>query len=125
MGSLKFCIMINTQSLKRAIVISEKLESLQAELNALLGSGFSSSTSSQGAKSRRGGRRKLSAEAREKIAAAQRRRWAKAKGGKAEPKPEKPAKKKRKMSAEGLARIKAAQKARWDKVRAAKAGKKA
>ena len=56
----------------------------------------------------------MSASARAKIAAAQRARWAKAKGA------AKPAKKKRTMSAAGRAKIAAAQKARWAKIKAAK-----
>lgn len=73
------------------------------------------------------GPKMMSAEARAKIAAAQKARWAKVNAAKAKPaaKPvvadkvaAKPAKKK--ISAEGIARIKAAQKARWAKIKAAK-----
>jgi histone H1/5 len=78
------------------------------------------------------GPKTMSAEARAKIAAAQKARWAKVNAAKAKPtvKPVvadkvavktaavKPAKKK--ISAEGIARIKAAQKARWAKIKAAK-----
>jgi hypothetical protein len=56
-------------------------------------------------------KRKLSAAARERIAAAQRARWAKVKGTKASPK-------KRAMSQAARKRIAAAQRARWAKVRA-------
>jgi hypothetical protein len=56
-------------------------------------------------------KRKLSAAARERIAAAQRARWAKTKGAKASP----PA---RKMSQAARNRIAAAQRARWAKARA-------
>ncbi len=64
-------------------------------------------------------RRKMSAAAREKIAEAQRRRWAAAKG---EAAPETPAapKPKRKISAAGKAAIAAATKKRWAAYRAAK-----
>ncbi len=62
-------------------------------------------------------KRKMSAAGRAAIAAAQKARWAKLKGGKAA----KPAKKKIKFSAAGLARIRAAQKARWAKIKAQKA----
>lgn len=61
------------------------------------------------------GRRTLSAEARARIAAAQRARWAKAKGQKVVS--ISAGKKKRKMSAAAIARIRAAQKARWAKWR--------
>ncbi len=72
----------------------------------------------------RGRRRKLSKEARARIAAAQRLRWAKARG-EAEPaktvaKPE-PPKPKRKLSAAGRKAIVAATKARWARVKAEKA----
>jgi hypothetical protein len=53
----------------------------------------------------------MSAAAREKIAAAQRARWARVKGKKVVPITV--GKKKPKMSASGLARIRAAQKKRW------------
>jgi hypothetical protein len=59
-------------------------------------------------------KRTLSASARARIAAAQRARWAKAKGQKASATA--PVKK-RKLSGTALARIRAAQKARWAKWR--------
>ena len=62
----------------------------------------------------RRGKRTMSAEARERIAAAQRARWAKQKSGRGGA-----ARAKRKMSAEGRARIAAAQRARWAKAKAA------
>ena len=63
-----------------------------------------------------GGRRGMSAAARERIAAAQRARWARQKGSSGS----RVTKPKRKMSAEGRARIAAAARARWAKFRAAK-----
>lgn len=112
------------QELKRAVVLSEKIQELQRELDAVLGGSFSSSSGpatsiSKPAKGTRKGKRTMSPEAREKIAAAQRRRWklskAEAKGGKAAPVTGKSAKKRKKsrMSPEGLAKIKAAQARRW------------
>lgn len=68
---------------------------------------------------KRSGTRPLSAAARERIAAAQRARWARVKGttqGKA------PATKKRTLSAAARKKIAAAQRARWARV---KAGRKA
>jgi hypothetical protein len=64
------------------------------------------------AKGRRGGKRKFSPEALERMREAQKRRWAKVKGetaaaAKAAPRP------KRKMSAAGRKAIAAAQKKRW------------
>jgi hypothetical protein len=64
----------------------------------------------------------MSASARNKIAAAQRARWAKVKGQKPETTGAAggEAPKKRKMSAAGRAKIAAAAKARWAKFRASK-----
>jgi hypothetical protein len=83
--------------------------------------GGAASSSTGGA--RRGGRRTMSAEARERIAAAQRARWAKQNGGKTEsPKgasngaAEKP---KRKMSAAGRKAIAEAARKRWAAAKAA------
>jgi hypothetical protein len=61
-------------------------------------------------------KRRISAAGRAKIAAAQRLRWAKAKGGKVVPIA---SHKRRKLSGAALARIRAAQKARWAKWRKA------
>jgi hypothetical protein len=58
-------------------------------------------------------RRKMSAKGRERIAAAQRARWAKVKGQKVVP----IAKPKRTMSASARQKIAAAQRARWAKVK--------
>src|SRR4051794_40661511 len=104
--------------LKQAVALAERIEQLQTELASLVGRGSSVSTSPDAAVSaptgKRRGRRKMSAEARARIAAAQRARWAKAKGTSAlavaSPAPRK---KKRKLSPEGRARIVAALKARW------------
>ncbi len=74
--------------LKRATHIVEQIEALQAELNAIL-----SGTAVKGKRGRKPGStaaapkkskgtRVMSAEARERIAAAQRKRWAKAKRAK-------------------------------------------
>jgi len=103
--------------LNRAADIKEKIETLNAELSALL----DGSVAAPAAKAPKG-KRTMSASARAKIAAAQKARWAKQKGAavkspvSAAPKPAK----KRTMSAAGRARIIAAQKARWAKVKAAK-----
>ena len=81
-------------------------------------------------KSGRGGRRSLSAEAKARIVAAQKERWAKFRAAKSKTKengkaaPGKkaiaPAGKKRVISAEGRARLAAAARARWERFRAAK-----
>jgi hypothetical protein len=108
--------------LKRAIGISEQIEKLQAELAAIFGGRSTVSVGSVAALpvGRKKGKRQMSPEARERIAAAQRLRWAKAKGEKPADatKPAKAGKKKRKLSPEGRARIVAALKARWAKKKA-------
>jgi hypothetical protein len=100
-------INISVRHLKRAIVIRERMQRLEHELESILG------TTSSDAANGHGGRRKMSASARAKIAAAQKLRWAKfhkSGGGK-------PGRKK--MSAAARAKISAAAKARWAKAKAA------
>ena len=73
----------NVDQLKRAIQLSEQIEALQTELNQLVQAfGDGGSEESPGAASAVAPRkrRKMSKAARERIAAAQRARWAKQKG---------------------------------------------
>jgi len=102
--------------LRKAADLAEKIEKLQQELAGLV-----STEGKVTPAAAKPGRRKMSASARARIAAAQKKRWAALKTGKSAA----PAVKKgrRKMSAEGRARIAAAAKARWAKIRAAKAAK--
>jgi len=81
--------------------LASQLQSLNNALSALNGTG------------KRTGRG-MSAAGRARIAAAQRARWAKAKGGKVV---SIGGRKRRKLSAAALANIRAAQKARWSKWR--------
>lgn len=100
--------------LNRAASIKDEIESLQNELNSILGE---STTPVQTTKPRR----KLSKAVRAKMAVAAKLRWAERKGT-AKPVPkaaDEPVKKARKMSAAGRARISAAAKARWKKAKAA------
>jgi hypothetical protein len=113
--------------LKRALAIAEQIQQLEAELGRIVGDRSSAPSVPKAAAAaspiRRRGKRTMSAEAREKIAAAQRARWAKSKGTAtvaAKGPASKPKKKTRKLSPEGRARIVAALKARWA---AKKAGK--
>jgi hypothetical protein len=119
-------LLTSVDQLKRAIVVAEQIEKLQAELSVILGGQSTPIASPKTETAGRKGKRTMSIEAREKIAAAQRARWAKSKGQKTAPavlgKSGKAAKKKGGMSAAGRAAIVAAQKARWAKVKAAKAG---
>jgi hypothetical protein len=104
-------------NLKRALVIAEQIERLEAELVAVLGGSTVVAEAPLPAKKRSNGKR--SAEVRAKMAAAQKARWAgKKKTGVVSPSvaapsaEAKPLKKKRRLSAEGRARIVAALKAR-------------
>jgi hypothetical protein len=100
---------LSTAKLKRIIALKQQIEKLSAKLEAFAGG----SAAPVGRPPKK--KWTMSAAARAKIGAAQRARWAKAKGAAA-----KPAKKKRTMSAAGRAKIAAAARARWAKVRAAK-----
>lgn len=89
------------------------------ELRAMLPS--SAANDSNPPRKQRGGKRVLSAEARERISEAQRRRWAAAKGESQSETPASataPKKRRRKLSAEGRAAIVAAAKKRWAAKRA-------
>src|SRR6266481_8834063 len=105
--------------LQRALAIAEQIQKLEDELEGVLGGESSGGAPAASASpkaaaaakpGRRGGKRFVSPEARARMAAAQKARWAKSKGGKASA-PAKPAvagKKKRVLSPEGRARIVAA-----------------
>jgi hypothetical protein len=77
------------ENLLRATQIAQRIEQLQAELSAVLSSQQGGSSSQRFSENRsagnqsveRRGPRTMSPEARERIAAAQRARWAKQKGG--------------------------------------------
>jgi hypothetical protein len=101
---------LSVKQLRRAANIKGKIQSLENKLNHILGSPEKAVAAVAPRK-----KRKMSAAGRAKIAAAQKARWAKAKGRKA--KQAQP--KRRKMSAAGRARISAAAKARWAKAKAA------
>lgn len=116
--------------LKRAIVISEQIEKLQSELAGLFG-GQGAPGKTATPKSTKKGKRTMSPEARERIASAQRARWAKSKGVKPAPaaKMEKPVraskaaakpKANRVISSEARANMAEAAKKRWAANKAAK-----
>ena len=82
--------------LKRALAISEEIQQLEAELAAVLGGGATITSNKAAAPAaaaaasikgkrgpKKGGKRFVSPEARAKMAAAQRARWAKSNGSKA------------------------------------------
>ena len=102
-------IMIELQNmsvvqLRRIIKIRGEIEALKNNLQAIIGD-----------ESIAPARRKMSRAAKAKIAAAQRKRWAKMKKGNAKP----AVKKRRKMSAAAKAKLAAAARARWAKAKAA------
>jgi hypothetical protein len=107
--------------LKEAVTIAEQIEKLQATLAGLIGGSAAVATAPKAASTPvvKTGKRTMSAEARARIAAAQRARWAKSKGASKVPAAS-PAKKKGKLSPEGRAKIVAALKARWAAKRAGK-----
>jgi hypothetical protein len=121
----------SVDQLKRALSIAQEIDKLQSELGAILGdqpakvASVPAKRAKAAAPVTRKGKRTMSPEARERIAAAQRARWSKARGessasssnGEESPKG-KPAKaKKRTISPEGRARIAEAAKRRWAKQR--------
>ena len=120
--------------LHRAVAIQEQIEKLQNELASVLNgqetiNGLMPVTVTKGRGRKAKGKRTMSPEARERIAAAQRARWAKSKGGvtdntseasSATKAPKRGKKKRQQMSPEARDRIVAAQKARWAKFRKAK-----
>jgi hypothetical protein len=66
---------VSSQQLRKAAAIQERIEELTAELNGLLRDSAGSGSSLGGVRARQ--KRNLSPEARERIASAQRARWAK------------------------------------------------
>lgn len=118
--------------LKKALVIAEQIQKLEVELASVLGADSNIKASAPVVKTRGGGkkRRTMSPEARARIVAAQKLRWAKikaAKGGekasapakaisapaKAKAKPAAKAKAVRNISPEGRAKMAEAAKKRW------------
>ena len=102
--------------LKRALAISEQIQALEVKLASVLGNraratGPSSSKTSTAKPAK--GKRTMSPEAREKIAAAQRARWAKSKGTASTAKATKAPRKTGGLTPQGRARLAAAMKARW------------
>jgi hypothetical protein len=93
---------LSSQQLRYIADVKEKIDSLQEQLNLLLG--VAASNSSARRKSR------MSVSARARIAAAQRARWAKVKGS---------AKPRRELNAAARAKMAALARTRWAKARAA------
>lgn len=117
---------LTTAQIKRAGELIEKLERIEDELQGIFRSDEGETRTPSLPRASSPKRRKMSAAARARIAAAQRERWAKTKngakpkGGASKPQPKGKARKKRVMSPEARAKIAAAQKRRWAKQRKAK-----
>ncbi len=130
---------LSTAQLRQALQLSEQIDTMQRKLEAILGGPEPVESGAAGAKAKgkggRGGKRTMSVEGREKIAAAARARWAKVKAGAGKPsasaakpgktrtvaaKPGHPArkaaapKKRGGLSDEGRAKLSASMKARWE-----------
>jgi hypothetical protein len=105
---------LTTGQLHRIIAIKEKIESLQGEIDSLVGGG-GGAPSPSASKPRK--KRRMSAAARARIAAGARARWARVKGKRATPKAAR--KGDRRSSPAVRAKLAAAARARWAKVRAA------
>ncbi len=104
-------INVTSGQLRQAAALQEKIESLQNQLNKLLGGAAKPQTGAPAV----AGKRKLSAAGRARIAAAARARWAKLRRGTAAAPAAKP---KRQMSAAARAKLSALAKARWKKAKA-------
>jgi hypothetical protein len=109
------------EKLEEALNIRKQIGALQDKLNALVGNEVSSAAAKlvTAVKKRT---RTMSTEARERIAAAQRARWAKVKGTSAPSAASTPAKKpkaKRNVSPEARAKMAAAAKRRWAEMKKA------
>jgi hypothetical protein len=103
--------------LKQAVALAERIEKLQTELASIIGRAEFPAVAAKvvAASAIKTGKRTMSPEARERIAAAQRARWAKSKGSSTPvAKPlNKSTSGKRFVSAESRAKMAAAQHARW------------
>jgi murein L,D-transpeptidase YcbB/YkuD len=111
---------LSVQQLRKAAALKEKIQSLEKELNQLLGSPVAS-VASAAPKTKK--KFTMSAAAKAKISAAAKLRWAKVRASKAAAKPaSKPVVKKAKgkMSAAAKAKLSAKMKALWAARKAAK-----
>jgi hypothetical protein len=93
---------ISVEALQEAVSIRRQIDTLEKRLSSILGGTPSSSAT-------RGGRRRMSAATRAKLAAAARARWAKLKAGTKTA----PAKKKGGITPAGRKRLSQLMKARW------------
>jgi len=112
---------LSVEQLRKVVAIKEEIETLTAQLASITGDDAPAAA----AAAPKRGRRKMSAAARAAIGAAQRRRWAKARGKRGPGRPPKYGKKvkvvkaKRRVSAATKVKLAAAAKARWARAKAA------
>jgi len=106
---------VSAAQLRRAAAIKERIETLESKLSKLLGGSVPATDPGAPAD----GRRSLSPSARRKIAAAQRRRWAKSRQSKGGSSAKTAAKRKRVFSAATRAKLSEAARRRWAARRAA------
>jgi hypothetical protein len=115
---------IPTEQLKRAIELREQLDALQQQLSQIGSAPAKRGPGRPPGKAKPPGKRVMTDEWRAKIAAAQRRRWAKRakqKSQAAAPAEKPKARRKRTMTPAALAALARAREIRWAKVRQAKA----
>ena len=110
---------LSSAQLRQALQLREQIETLQQKLSALLGGAPSARPAAEKTKRSRvpvKGKRTMSAEARAKIGAAAKARWAKVKAPAAPAAKRAPGKSKKKglITPEGRAKLSAAMKARWE-----------
>ena len=72
---------LSPQQLRQAADLKEKIDGLQTELDAILGGEVPTPADAETPPAPKNGRRKVSAEGRKRMAAAQRARWAAKRGG--------------------------------------------
>ncbi len=104
---------LTVKQLRQAADLQERIQSLQGQLNKLLGGAPAAAPKAAAPKR---GTRRMSAKGRAAIAAAARARWAKYRAAAPTAAPKKP---KRKISEAGRARLAALARARWKKAKAA------
>ena len=112
---------LSTRNLEQALAIRRQIDALERRLRGLVGGTGSSATT---VAPRRGGKRRLSASARSKIAAAARARWARFRAARGAAKTKKRGKGKSGITAAGRRRLSQMMKARWAARRKAKAKRK-
>ena len=107
---------LSVEQLRKAIAIKEQIEALEQELSSLTGEAAPAVAPRRGRPP--GGKGGISAAGRARIAAAQRRRWAKQRGGSPVSANQPKTKTKKRFSAAARAALSAAAKARWAKAKA-------